>query len=81
MLLFPGAKNSPGFRLKTTVAILAVVLSYNTCRGFHLLRSDSSPGYCTCRGTLIWRAVKAKEWSYGPGKLIFAGVINLLANF
>ena len=36
----------------------------------------SSPGYCTCRGPLSWRAVKAGEWSYLPGKLMFAGVIN-----
>ena len=34
------------------------------------------PGYCTCRGPLRWRAVKAGEGSYWPGKLFFAGFIN-----
>ena len=40
----PGADYSLRIRFKTTVAILAVVqrlLSYNTCCGFQLLRSDS----------------------------------------
>ena len=43
MFLLPRAYYSPGIRFKTTLAILAVVqclLSYNTCRGFLLLRSD-----------------------------------------
>ena len=43
---------------------------------FSFCGQTTAPGYCTCRGPLHWRAVKAGEGSYWPGKLIFAGVIN-----
>ena len=41
----------------------------------------TAPGRCTCRGILRWRAVKAGEESYRPGKLLFAGVINRILLF
>ena len=41
----------------------------------------TAPGYCTCRGPLCWRAGKAGESSYWPGKLLFAGVINQILLF
>ena len=53
-------------------ASLAITLAGD----FSCCGRTSSPGYCTCRGPLSWRAVKAGECSYWLGKLIFAGVIN-----
>ena len=43
---------------------------------FSFCGQTSSPVCCTCRGNLRWRAVKAGEGSYWPGKLFFAGFIN-----
>ena len=43
---------------------------------FSFCGQTTAPGCCTCWGLLRWRAVKAREGSYWPGKLIFANVIN-----
>ena len=43
---------------------------------FSFCGQTTAPSYCTCRGLLRRRAVKAGEDSYSPGKLIFAGVIT-----
>ena len=60
---------------------------YNSSLAITLARESSfcgrttAPGFCTCRGKLRWRAVKAGEESYSPGKLLFAGVINWIIFF
>ena len=43
---------------------------------FSYCSQANSPGCYTCRGKLCWRAVKAGDGSYSPGKLLFAGVVN-----
>ena len=48
---------------------------------FSYCGQTTSPGCCTCRGPLRWRAVIAGDGSYWPGKLIFVGVINTVARW
>ena len=51
-------------------------LAITLAREFNFCGQTTAPGYCTCRGPLHWRAVKAGEESCWLGNLIFAGVIN-----
>ena len=76
IFLLPGADYSPQIIFKTAAAILAVpqrLLSFNTCRGFLILRSDNSyrllhlPGNCFFIKSML---------SHSLGNLIFAGVMN-----
>ena len=73
--------SSPGIRFKTTAAILAIVqrlfsYSITLAADFSSCGWTTPLGCCTCWGPLRWWAVKAREWSYWPWNLIFAGVIN-----
>ena len=56
-------------------------LAITLAREFSFCGRTTAPGCCTCRGKLRWRAVKAGEESYSPGKLLFAGVINWIIFF
>ena len=76
--LLPGADYSPGIRFKTTAAILAVVqrlLSYNTCRGFQLLRSDNFSWLLHLPGNIELVDSKSR------GMLLMTGKIHLIKSW
>ena len=82
--LLPGVYYSPGKRFKTTAAILAVVLrllSYNTCRGNQLLRTNNCSWLLHLPGTIVLAGSKSRRRILLTGEAPFCRCSNWILLF